>query len=185
MQFEVYGRELDNDEVWSLLVGLNEWYTVDFLLRCMIERRTEAGRFGGAFASNADDVEWEYPQSTEKARRRFPNAELVKDSSGVYFLVKTFGPGYTPFGWHRMMLGNRRVSSVYHDAVAGSYVVTLAYVDFETCEPSDIERINYGDGLLGTGINFEIIRTSYIRSLENHTPLQPHEVGQPVEITPR
>ena len=99
LQVEVYGRELDIDEIVDLLKGISHWHTVDFLLRCMVERRMKPDRFHNIFSSNGDGVEWEYPQATEKVLRRFPEAELVKDSSGFYFLVENLGPGYTPAGF--------------------------------------------------------------------------------------
>lgn len=176
VQIDVYGRELDGDEFDDLIKGINDWYTVDFLLRCMMERRMKPDRFAGAFTTNADEIEWEYLPATEKVRRRFPDAELVKDSSGVYFLVRQMGPGYTPSGFYRRMRNDRWIQSMYWSDADNTHVKAVSYVDFETCEPSGIERIKFERTFLGT---------SFIRSLENHNPLEPHEVGNPVKITDR
>ena len=144
LQVEIYGRELDSDEIDDILKGINSWYSMDFLLRCMVEIRMETGRFHNIFSSNGDGIEWEYPPATEKARLRFPDAVLVKDSSGIYFLVETLGPGYTPVGWYRRIRNDRRIETIYFDTVENTHVRTEAIVDFETCEPLHIERIKMG-----------------------------------------
>ena len=57
-------------------------------------------------------MEWDYLPATEKAKRRLPDAGLVKESSGTYSLVETMS-AHTPFGYPGMTLNDRIVQTIY------------------------------------------------------------------------
>ena len=180
LQVEIYGRELDKDEVADIFYGLISWHTVDFLRRCMIERRMKPGRFHDIFASNGDGVEWEYFPATEKVRLRFPDAELVKDSSAGNFTWDSWwGPLAYDDSHYLVRKSDKYIYSIYFDPVEDTHVRAESVVEYETCEPIDIERIKMGN------TEKHRLGTSYIGSFDGYAPLEPHEVGQPVKITSR
>ncbi len=160
LQVEIYGRELDGDELAYIYYGLIHWHTVDFFRRCMID----------------DPIGAEYPQATERIELRFSDAEFIKDRSYSHFAISSV---LHPRDYFDMKKTRRYVESIYFDPVEDTHVRAESIVDYRSCEPNDIERIKMGKQ---PSWKYD---TPYTGISDRYKPLESHEIGQPVAITTR
>ena len=119
-QYGLFGRCLDDDEVFWGVNGIVDWTTENFQRRCLTR-------------------DWEYEPATDIVRARWPDAEFMYDASEHHFLSKagepknSFYAGVVRHRFDHRLVSGRIVVSVYKSG--SRYLQTRSKVWFDDCRP--------------------------------------------------